>query len=948
MPSPSAPPPANRPKPAKGESFRDRVYGGIARWAANHPYRVVLFFLGLAALGAWYIQDFPIRTAYLDLLPQDDPLVEKFRRYEQEAASTDVIVVLLTLARPPESWEERTQVLFSAADRVLAALDHPDIRAASYKLGAGIYTPPEILFLRTLTPEERARLGAIAQEVQALWPPRPPTFPAPEELEKALTSQDPPQVRQAVEAVVTAGRSGRSYLAALPQIQALLAEAVSILRQARARGLPQDEGYPLLSADRTRLVIQVWPTLRPYESLAYNRRVVQVVRSAIADLNLQDQGITVGLAGPYVGIVEADQIIRQDMGRVTLISSAVVLALVLLTFSGLFIAVVALLPMAVSIVLTMAWAKLAVGGFNLITMFLPALVLGLGIDYTLHLLFRYTEERAGGKGVTAALTVAVRSKGEACWIAALTTAAVFACLLVSHSRALWEMGVIMALGILFALVAALFLTPAVLALVLKRPRRVAATRTGTWAGRMVRGFLLREEPLAQPQFFRTLYRRLLFLRWGLVAVTLALTGALTYQAVQVQFKFASSQLTPPTPSAAVLHTITREFAGDVWLGDVFKFFVETPEEIPTLQAKLLTHPLVVSTRSVRDLLPQELVRGQLPIWNVPWSEAQAAVVQAQQQVENWGHILVQAQELIVALSQGELWGILAGHGALAQAFAQGVKDIYQLLEELEELDVAAALHLLSSLQGNLDELRRFAEQFQALPPEPKLIEEILSVLPEEVRTQYRTRTGLYIVEARLQPALHEGKNLQAFLNWADALGVERFGVPEVTARLEAYMKRDFALATALAVVVIVLLVFQDFRSLRDTLLVLSPLALGYVWMLAGMRLMGIQFNFTNIVISPLLIGIGVDSAVHMLHRVQEEHEKGADVVARAASSSLVPILASSLTTMTAFAALLVAQTPGLRFLGASALLGLGFTLVWSLTFLPAAASLAVEKTPFRE
>jgi len=204
-----------------------------------------------------------------------------------------------------------------------------------------------------------------------------------------------------------------------------------------------------------------------------------------------------------------------------------------------------------------------------------------------------------------------------------------------------------------------------------------------------------------------------------------------------------------------------------------------------------------------------------------------------------------------------------------------------------------------------------------------------------------------VVEARVTPSIYEGRNLQTFLDWADGLGFERFGLPEVTAQIEGYMKRDFLVSTVLAVAIIFLLVWRDFPRLVKAALALAPLGMGYVWMLAGMNLLKIQFNFTNIVISPLLIGIGVDSAVHLLHRVDEERA-GADAAVRGAAASAVPIAVSALTTMAAFGALLAARTPGLRLLGASALLGLGFTLLWSLTFLPAAVALLVEKAKPRE
>ncbi|MCX7750647.1 MAG: MMPL family transporter [Candidatus Bipolaricaulota bacterium] len=162
------------------------------------------------------------------------------------------------------------------------------------------------------------------------------------------------------------------------------------------------------------------------------------------------------------------------------------------------------------------------------------------------------------------------------------------------------------------------------------------------------------------------------------------------------------------------------------------------------------------------------------------------------------------------------------------------------------------------------------------------------------------------------------------------------------------MRRDFLLSTALALLLIFLLVWRDFPRPGEAALALAPLAMGYVWMLAGMNLLRIAFNFTNIVISPLLIGIGVDSAIHLLHRVEEERAGGGEAVVRGAAASAIPVALSSLTTMASFGALLAARTPGLRLLGTSALLGLGFTLLWSLTFLPAAVATLVEKRSTRE
>ncbi len=927
MPSPSARPPATAPN-LRG--LRDRTFSTLARVSTRWPAVVIVLFAALAALAYLYIRDFPIRTSYLDLLPQEDPLVVQFQSVEQEAASTDVIAVLFTLRDPPPDAAERERILFLAADRVIAELrleENPDLLAASYRVGEGIVVPPELLIFRTLSSAELERLRAIAREVQALFPLALPARSV-EDILRSVSADavpDPAAVQAALAELMAAGRAGLGFLASLAAQEGLLAEAAAISRAVLTRPPPEEIGEPILSQDRSRLVLQIWPTRRPFESLAYNQAVTRAVADALARAGLDELGVTAGLAGTYVTTVETDEVIRRDMTLVTIVSSAAVFTLVLLAFASPLLCVAAVAPVLVSALFTMAWAKFAVGGFNLLTVFLPALILGLGIDFSIHLLSRFVEERAKGQRVKEALVTAVRTKGSACLTAAFTTAVVFSCLLLSHSRALWEMGVISGVGILVSLLTTLLLVPA-LAAVFARDRRPSRGR-----------------PIASTTALRPAYRRFLRLRPGVVAVGLILTTAIVYQASRVQFRFVSDELAPATPSTIVLAAIAREFAGEVWLGDSFRFFVDDPEDILALETALAAHPLVHSTASVRDFLPQELLGGEASILDLPVAEVQAGVAELAGQLASWEETLEGVRRLSAKMAQWELLAIVGARPELAVALSQGLDELVVLLGELERVDAEGHRARLEAMSGDLATVREFVRKIVDLPPEPVLLASILALLPVEVRAQYYTKSGRYVVEARLTRAIREGNNLRMFLEWADTLGVERFGLPEVTARLEQYMRRDFLLSTVLAVLIIFLLVWRDFPRPAEAALALAPLAMGYVWMLAGMNLLGIQFNFTNIVISPLLIGIGVDSAVHLLHRVKEEQAGGADVVVRGAAASAVPITVSSLTTMASFGALLAAHTPGLRLLGTSALLGLGFTLLWSLTFLPAAFALVVEK-----
>lgn len=891
-------------------------FAWLGNFATAHPILILLIFAILVGSAVYYIQDFPIRTSYLDLLPAKDPLVEKYESVQAELSGTDVAAILLFLPNPPEDSEERARLLFSAAERIVSELDPSIIAHASYYLKTEVPLPPELLVFRTLYPEERARLAQIVSELREnveklagqgrlAWPEKLP--------------EDPDELDRVLGQVVAAGREALATFEILPEIQALVSEAQKILRQAQTRAVTEDLGQPLLSPDHTKLVIQVWPTQPVYASQAFNRAVRDELLRAIRAADLEEMGIEAGLTGGYVVSTEVEDVIRQDMALVTLISAAVVLILTLLTLGNPVLTILAILPVLASGMLILGWAKLAVHGFNLLTSFIPALILGLGIDYSIHLLSRFSEARRGGLGTREAVEEAVRTKGEAALVAALTTSAVFCCLLISRTRALWELGAIMSLGVLISFFTAFLLGPALLTLLGKL--------FPTMQGRL----LLTPELLYHP------YRRLLFLGKGVifvcsVIVVLALAGV-----PKVEFKFVSGELAPSTSGQAVLTEILRNFGSEVWLGDRFQVFVPRASDLAEFSGKLSAHPLVQSVVSARSLLPTELLGEAARVQELPLSAAEKGLAELSQLLERWPDLVEAVEKSAAGFSLAELQALLQGQVRRAQVFSERALDFFALAEDMRALDPEPLKSTVAAISTDFQVLKSFAQKLQALPPEDQLIDQILNLLPQEIRSQYRISRG-YILEVRVRPELYEGRNLQDFLAWLQGLGLDYAGSPEIQVALERHMRRDFFLTTGIALFLIVAVIFADFRRPGRVLLALTPLAMGYACMLGGMAALKLRFNFTNIVISPLLVGYGADGAVYFLHRFEEERTKRREAVAWAAASVLGPNFGSYTTTMASFGALLSAQTPGLRFLGISALLGLGFTVLWTSLFLPAAVN----------
>ena len=131
---------------------------------------------------------------------------------------------------------------------------------------------------------------------------------------------------------------------------------------------------------------------------------------------------------------------------------------------------------------------------------------------------------------------------------------------------------------------------------------------------------------------------------------------------------------------------------------------------------------------------------------------------------------------------------------------------------------------------------------------------------------------------------------------------------------------------------IIALMAMTFRSVRWTLLALTPLVVGLLWMVALMEVFGVALTFYNLVVLPAILGIGNDAGVHLVHRYREEGPGSMRHVLRSTGEH---VGVGALTTLIGFAGLLLSFHPGLRSIGLLATLGIGATMAAALLFLPA-------------
>ncbi len=145
-----------------------------------------------------------------------------------------------------------------------------------------------------------------------------------------------------------------------------------------------------------------------------------------------------------------------------------------------------------------------------------------------------------------------------------------------------------------------------------------------------------------------------------------------------------------------------------------------------------------------------------------------------------------------------------------------------------------------------------------------------------------------------------------------------------------------------AIAVLVLLMF-DLRRPRWVLLAAMPVMLGALWMAGSMFVFDMSYNLANIIGLPLVIGVGIDNGVHLIHRYREEHDIEAATVRTGGA-----VVLSSLTTMVGFGSLGLATHRGYSSLGAILFLGVGACLTAAIVVLPAVLSFMPQATDQRQ
>jgi hypothetical protein len=205
-------------------------------------------------------------------------------------------------------------------------------------------------------------------------------------------------------------------------------------------------------------------------------------------------------------------------------------------------------------------------------------------------------------------------------------------------------------------------------------------------------------------------------------------------------------------------------------------------------------------------------------------------------------------------------------------------------------------------------------------------------VPAELRARYVGANGEYLVRAFARASLWDYHSLQRFTTAANTVDPDATGKSFRTLEGLRQMKIGFENAALYALAAIVLVLLLDLRRFADLALGLFPLAVGVVLTLGVMGLCGVSLNPANMIALPLIVGVGVDNGVHVLH---DYRARRAGVPYRLNPATGRGVLVAGLTTVLGFGTLIAARHAGMASLGLALTLGVTFCMFAALVLLPA-------------
>jgi len=704
--------------------------------------------------------------------------------------------------------------------------------------------------------------------------------------------------------------------------------------------------------------------LRDSEALEGSAVAIRKLRDVLESVSGQFRNVQMGATG--IPILEFDEMQRSesDMVLASLISIGIVGLLLWFGFRGLRHPLLALIMLSVGVTWAFGFTTLAVGHLNILSVAFAVILIGLGVDFAIHYLARYLELRHRGRMMRPALLETSTTVGTGIVTAALTTALAFFCATFTQFLGVAELGLIAAGGIILCGLATFVVLPSLIAL---SDRRLESARLPT----LFQGHLLRTVTQRYP----------LVLLIGSALLLVVLTAGwldVTQDGLSRRVRYDYNLLNLQARGLKSVELQRRLFqeADDSLLYAVS--MADSPEQARVLREQFERLP---SVHHVEDLA------ARLPLHS---PEQTRLLVQGfHAQLARLPDQIPELRQVDPAAVGGALERL---HAALKQhkhpTAANARKALDRFLDRLSEMSLSQQVAFVRGYEQRSATalLMQLQSIYAAADSEPVTLDD----LPAELTSRFVSPQGKWLLQVFPKQQIWDIEPLTQFVHDVRSVDPEATGTPLQNFEASRQIMDSYEKAAMYALTVIVIVLLLDFlrpelrsvtvvapivitglvvfslsvrgtqidtrmvavlylvcaisiasvldvRNVCDMLLAMMPPLAGAAIMLGVFAHFDVSLNPANLIVLPLVLGIGVDDGVHVVHDFRTQRGQY-----RMSTSTISAIVLTSLTSMAGFGSLMVASHHGLYSVGLVMVIGVASCLFVSLVPLPAALTLAAR------
>ncbi|MDH3411251.1 MAG: MMPL family transporter [Gammaproteobacteria bacterium] len=838
--------------------------------------------IGALVLGGLSIQytrtNIGVDTDTADMIAKDLPWRQTFIEYKKDFPQFVDTLLLVVDADTPDRAEEAAARLAGSIRRESDLIDwvkHPGNDAFFRQNGLLYLDDGELERLSENLTRIQPFLGTLIHE-----PTLPGLFSI---VHKALSAQgaegslELTPVLNAVAATVEAENSGHFYRLSWQRLMQI--------------GVDQ--------ASDARRYIVVKPKL-DYSELLPAGPALHRIRSLASTLELiPGNGVHVRITGEPALAYEEFASATRGTKLAFLLSVVMVTVVLLIGLRSVWLLVATLVTLLLGLSWTAAFATLAIGHLNLISIAFAVLYIGLGVDYAIHYCLRCRELNMSGVGWPDALDRGARDVGTALVICAVTTGVGFFAFAPTNFTGVSELGIISGTGMFISLVASLTVLPALLELG-PRPRP---------------GFDLSQPPSGAAQAASWPLRHRRGIRLAAVALALASLLALPH----VRFDDNPLNLRDPeSESVSTVRDLMADGGRSFW---TMSAMARDGNDARALAQRITELPEVKGVINLESFIPA----GQAEKFAV---------------IEDLGLLLsLDITAITVDISSNP-----ASRLAASMKLIDALKDFAAGTRTPAEQNAARRLSLeLTTLLGKNDAAKRLASLEQSLmyylPAQLESLKNALSPqeislqsLPAELKRDWIAPDGRWRLEVEPSGEMSDERNLARFVDAVRSIAPDVTGAPVVHLESGRAVVRAFSQALLAALLLISVLLFVVLQRVLEVGLVLAPLLFATLIILAVMVIFGLPFNFANVIALPLLLGLGANNGIHMVYRWRAAPPDSGDLLK---TSTARGVVFSVLTTMCSFGNLAFTAHRGTASMGLLLALGLTVVLLCTLLLTPA-------------